>query len=310
MAVSISHIPGSTRLSRLARQYMDHLTVERSLSVNTLAAYSRDLGKYLNHLSARKIDDPGSIGREDVASFAEALEGMARSSVARSMASVRAFHRFLFEEGLTPDDPAKDVQPPKIPQRLPKALPIEDVNRLIEVAGMGEGPVPLRDRALFEFLYGTGARISEAVGASLDDLDTQSRVVRLFGKGRKERVLPLGSFAAEALDAYLVRGRPQLANRGSGSHCVFLNTRGRPLSRQSAWGVIQDVARRAQISTHISPHSLRHSFATHLLEGGADVRIVQEMLGHSSVTTTQIYTHVSRDTVREVYAASHPRALS
>ncbi len=310
MVASISQIPGSTRLSRAARQYLDHLTVERSLSVNTLAAYSRDLGKYLNHLSARNIEDPEMVTREDVASFAEALEAMARSSVARSVASVRSFHRFLFEEGMTSDDPAKDVQPPKVPQRLPQTLTVAEVNRLIDVSGVGDGPIPIRNRALLEFLYGTGARISETVGMSLDDLDTEAKMVRLFGKGRKERILPMGSFAVQALDAYLVRARPQLAVRGGGKPAVFLNTRGRPLSRQSAWAILQDVATRAQISAHISPHSLRHSFATHLLEGGADVRIVQEMLGHSSVTTTQIYTHVSRDTVREVYAASHPRARS
>lgn len=310
MAARIPQIPGTTRLSRTSRQYLDHLAVERSLSVNTLAAYSRDLGKYLKHLSSRGIDDPEMVSREDVASFAEALEGMARSSVARSIASVRSYHRFLFEEGVTSRDPASDVQPPKIPQRLPQALTIAEVNRLIDVAGTGEGPIPMRDRALFEFLYGTGARVSEAVGMCLDDVDVEKRMVRLFGKGRKERVLPLGTFAVQALEAYLVRARPQLAQRGGGNPAVFLNTRGRPLSRQSAWALLQEVAGRARISTHISPHSLRHSFATHLIEGGADVRIVQEMLGHSSVTTTQIYTHVSRDTVREVYAASHPRAQS
>ncbi|MFN8047112.1 MAG: site-specific tyrosine recombinase XerD [Ancrocorticia sp.] len=310
MALAPVNIPGSTPLARAARQYLDHLMVERSLSVNTLAAYGRDLGKYLSHLEARGISSPSDVTREDVASFPESLQQMAPASVARSMTSARSFHRFLYEEGLTAADPAADVQPPKIPQRLPQGLTVEEVNLLLDVAGIGEGPVPLRDRALLEFLYGTGARISEAVDLNIDDLDTRTRQVRLFGKGRKERVLPLGTYAIEALEAYLVRGRPELATRGSGTPAVFLNTRGRKLSRQSAWGILQDVAGRAQLTTHISPHSLRHSFATHLLEGGADVRIVQEMLGHSSVTTTQIYTHVSRDTVREVYASSHPRAIS
>ncbi len=310
MVLAPVNIPGSTPLARAARQYLDHLTVERSLSVNTLAAYGRDLGKYLSHLDGRGISSPQDVTREDVASFPESLQPMAPASVARSMTSARSFHRFLCEEGLTATDPAADVQPPKIPQRLPQALTLDEVTSLLDVAGTGEGAVPLRDRALLEFLYGTGARISEAVGLTIDDLDTASQYVRLFGKGRKERVLPLGTYAIDALEAYLVRGRPALAERGNGTPAVFLNTRGRALSRQSAWGILQNVAVRAHLTTHISPHSLRHSFATHLLEGGADVRIVQEMLGHSSVTTTQIYTHVSRDTVREVYASSHPRAIS
>jgi integrase/recombinase XerD len=302
--------PGSDALARAARQYLAHLAVERSLSENTLAAYRRDLQKYLHHLASRGVGDPAAVTREDVASFADVLAAMAPSSVARSMTAARSFHRFLFEEGTTPDNPARDVRPPKLPRRLPKALTVEEISRLIEAASMGDTPVSLRDRALLEVLYGTGARISEAVGLTADDIDTEARVIRLFGKGRKERLLPLGSYAIEALDAYSVRGRPALARHGAGTPILFLNTRGRPLSRQSAWTIVQQAAERAGLGGRVSPHSLRHSFATHLLQGGADVRVVQEMLGHSSVTTTQIYTLVTRDTVREVYAAAHPRALS
>jgi integrase/recombinase XerD len=199
------------------------------------------------------------------------------------------------------------------PKRLPKAISTADVERLLEAASIGEGPVPLRDRALLELLYSTGARISEAVGLDVDDLDlTHGRAsVRLRGKGRKERVVPVGSYAVDAVDAYLVRARPALAGEGRGTPAVFLNTRGARLSRQSAWGLLSAAAERAHLdgAAHVSPHTLRHSFATHLLAGGADVRVVQELLGHASVTTTQIYTLVTRDTLREVYATAHPRAL-
>jgi len=310
-------LPGPEPIARLGEQFLAHLAVERSLSHNTVSSYRRDLAKYFSHLQARGIALIGDVGPEDVASFAECLEGMARASVARSMTAVRSFHAFVFEEGSAGANPAADVRPPKIPSRLPKAMDIDDVAALIAAGGAGEGPAPLRDRALLEVLYATGARISEAVGLVVDDLDADSRVLRLFGKGRKERVVPMGTYAWEALDAYLVRGRPVLAERGRGVPQVFLNTLGRPLSRQSAWAVLQQAAERAGLAgagvpdeRRISPHTLRHSFATHLLAGGADVRVVQEMLGHASVTTTQIYTKVTVDHLREVYATSHPRALA
>ena len=299
----------SISLARAGEQFLAHLAVERSVSPNTLSAYRSDLSKYFAHLASRGRADLAGVEREDVASFPESLEAMA-ASVARSLAAVRSFHRFAFEEGLTATNPAGDVRPPKLASRLPKALTVDQVASLIEATRVGEGPVPLRDCALVELLYGTGARISEAVGLSGDDLDLPGAAVRLFGKGRKERVVPLGGYAVEAMEAYLVRARPALACRGPGTPLLFLNTRGRPLSRQSAWGALQAAAGRAGLPAHISPHTLRHSFATHLLQGGADVRVVQELLGHSSVTTTQIYTLVDRDTVREVYAASHPRALT
>jgi integrase/recombinase XerD len=203
---------------------------------------------------------------------------------------------------------------------------VDDVGRLLEAAGAGEGSVPLRDRALLELLYSTGGRISEVVGLDVDSVGwlgredgdavrPQDAVVRLLGKGSKERVVPVGSFARDALDAYLVRARPALAAAGggagrrAGTPALFLNTRGARLSRQSAWAVLQAASERAGLTEHVSPHTLRHSFATHLLAGGADVRVVQELLGHASVTTTQIYTMVTPDTLREVYAAAHPRAL-
>lgn len=299
-----------TDLAHATRQYLAHLSVERSLSPNTTAAYSRDLNRYLAHLEARHVSSIEAISEEDVASFPESLSDLATTSIARALTSVRSFHKFLFEEGLTPTDPAAHVRPPKIPARLPHALTIDEVEKLIAASSVGSDAVALRNQALLEVLYGTGARISEAVNLAPDDLDLTDHSIRLFGKGRKERVLPLGHYAQQAVEAYLVRGRPELLRRGTGDSHVFLNLRGRALSRQSAWAILQESAERANIATHISPHTLRHSFATHLLQGGADIRVVQEMLGHSSVTTTQIYTHVSQDTIREVYTGAHPRALT
>lgn len=235
---------------------------------------------------------------------------LSASSAARTIVAVRGFHRFLVFEGEVSSDPAGAVTPPKAPSRLPKAIPLEDVERLLAAAAVGDTPVALRDRALFEVLYGVGARISEAVGLDVDDLDLEvdQGSVRLFGKGSKERVVPVGSYARAATAAYLVRGRPALAQRGRGTPALFLNQRGDRLSRQSAWAALQSAADRAGLTGHLSPHTLRHSFATHLLDGGADVRVVQELLGHASVTTTQIYTMVSVQRLREVYAGAHPRA--
>lgn len=233
---------------------------------------------------------------------------LAANSAARAVVAVRGLHRFLLREGLTTTDPARGVRPPSPPKRLPKAISVEDVAGLLAAAGADQTPRALRDRALLELLYGCGARISEAVGLDLDELDVASGTVRLLGKGGKERVVPVGSYAREAVSAYLVRGRPELAAAGAGSPALFLNARGGRLSRQSAWTVLRAAAQRAGVRTEISPHTLRHSFATHLLDGGADVRVVQELLGHASVTTTQVYTLVTVDRLREVYATAHPRA--
>jgi len=227
---------------------------------------------------------------------------LAASSAARALVAVRGLHKFAVREGLVELDAAREVKPPAAPRRLPKALPVGEVLRLLET------PSGLRDRALLEVLYSTGARISEAVGLDLDDIDTHERTVLLDGKGGKQRLVPIGRPALDALDAYLVRMRPALAAAGRGTPAVFLNVRGGRLSRQTAWQTLKVAAERAGIAASVSPHTLRHSFATHLLEGGADVRVVQELLGHASVTTTQIYTLVTVNTLREVYATAHPRA--
>jgi integrase/recombinase XerD len=305
-------------LQQAQQTYLDHLAVERGLAANTLSSYRRDLRRYLAHLAGRDIDAPAAIGEADVSSFLVALrEGdekhppLAANSAARAVVAVRGFHRFLLREGLVTVDAARGVRPPSPPKRLPKAISVQEVEALLAAAGADETPRALRDRALLELLYGCGARISEAVGLDVDDLDVDpagSGTVRLLGKGSKERVVPVGSYAREAASAYLVRGRPALAVSGSGSPALFLNARGGRLSRQSAWTVLRAAAERAGLRRQISPHTLRHSFATHLLDGGADVRVVQELLGHASVTTTQVYTLVTVDRLREVYATSHPRA--
>ena len=238
---------------------------------------------------------------------------LSAGSAARTVVAVRGFHKFAVREGLAAGDPSAAVRPPAPAKRLPKALPLADIERILDAAGAPGTALALRDRALLEVLYGTGARISEAVGLDLDDLDpepeTRGRTVLLRGKGSKERMVPVGSYAREAVDAYLVRGRPELAATGPGLPALFLNARGGRLSRQSAWTVLAKAAERAGVTAEVSPHTLRHSFATHLLDGGADVRVVQELLGHASVTTTQVYTLVTVDSLREVYATAHPRAL-
>jgi integrase/recombinase XerD len=280
------------------------------LSENSLAAYRRDLSVYLAWLSNQGIGDTGSITPAVVSQFAaeraSAEPAPAAKSLARLQSSVRGWHRFLAREGIEQDNPALRLRPPKLPRMLPKALTIDQVERLL-AAPSAEDPVGIRDRALLELLYATGARVSEAVELDVDDV-TQGELLRLRGKGNKERIVPLGSYARKAIDAYLTRVRPALAAKGKASARLFLGARGAPLSRQNVWLIIRAAAEAAQLTVAVSPHTMRHSFATHLLQGGADVRVVQELLGHSSVATTQIYTHVSVDALRDVYLTSHPRA--
>jgi integrase/recombinase XerD len=309
-------------LQRVVHQYLDHLMVERGLAANTLAAYRRDLNRYLGALAAAGVSDLTQVTTGHVtAHLAMLREGdparppLAAASAARAVSAVRGLHRFAHAEGLTADDVARPVPPPTPARRLPRALAVAEVERLLAAAGPAGGdPRGLRDVALLEFLYGTGARISEAVSASVDDLDLDQQVVLLRGKGGRARLVPVGGCAVAAVADWLGRGRPVLARAGGGraGPALFLNHRGRRLSRQSAWAVLRAAAGRAGIATDgvrgVSPHTLRHSYATHLLDGGADVRVVQELLGHASVTTTQVYTLVTVERLREVYATSHPRA--
>jgi integrase/recombinase XerD len=320
----LAHLPSSRAtqpgpspsepLDRALRDYLAHLSVERGLSANTVAAYRRDLVRYAGFLAVAGKAGLGGVTEADVTGFVESVRQgadggrpLSPSSTARALAAVRGWHRFAQAEGLAVDDPSADVRAPTQLRRLPHALSVDDVAALLDAAGTGDGPLPLRDRALLELLYATGARISEIVGLDVDGVG-DSTAVRLFGKGSKERVVPVGSFARDALEAYLVRSRPALVAAGRGTPALFLNTRGARMSRQTAWAALQSAAARAGLKEHVSPHTLRHSFATHLLSGGADVRVVQELLGHASVTTTQIYTMVTPDALREVYAAAHPRA--
>ncbi|MFC7328397.1 site-specific tyrosine recombinase XerD [Marinactinospora rubrisoli] len=327
----------SPALESAVRGYLDHLTVERGLAANTLTSYRRDLRRYLHFLAARGRDELAQVRETDVTEFLRGLrEGDADhpplgvNSAGRAVVAVRGLHRFALREKLTAVDPAQQVRPPAPPKRLPKAISLRQVETLLAAVDTGDDPRALRDRALLELLYGTGARISEAVGLDVDDAerltvgsgaeepaDTPAgpdarggvAVVRFRGKGGKERLVPIGRFARRALDAYLVRARPALAAHGRGTPALFLNARGGRLTRQGAWAVLRAAAERVGL-TDVSPHTLRHSFATHLLDGGADVRVVQELLGHASVTTTQVYTLVTVDRLREVYAASHPRAVA
>ncbi len=316
----------------MVRTYLDHLGVERGLAANTLSSYRRDLRRYLAYLEAQGVGRLDDVTEATVTGFLMALrEGdadhppLGASSAARMVVAVRGFHRFAVKDGLATADPSAGVRPPSPAKRLPKALSLADVEAILDAAGAAGTTLALRDRALLELLYGTGARISEAVGLDVDDLvlapDEEmggetgevSGTVLLRGKGGKERIVPLGRYAREALTAYLVRARPELisglASGVTGNAALFLNSRGGRLSRQSAWTVIVRSAERAGVTAEVSPHTMRHSFATHLLEGGADVRVVQELLGHASVTTTQIYTLVTVDSLREVYATAHPRAI-
>lgn len=303
------------------QSYLDHLDVERGVAANTLSSYRRDLRRYRQHLSARAITRLADVAESDISEFVVQLRRgdpdmgvpeLSAASTARALIAVRGLHRFAAVEGMVPVDVARAVKPPSPTRRLPKSLTVEQVEALLLAAGgdgPADGPLSLRNRALLELLYSTGARISEAVGLDVDDVDTEARSVLLWGKGGKQRLVPVGRPAIEALHSYLVRGRPDLARRGRSSvPALFLNSRGGRLSRQSAWQVLADAAERAKITAAVSPHTLRHSFATHLLEGGADVRVVQELLGHASVTTTQIYTLVTVSALREVWAGAHPRA--
>lgn len=318
-----------TELERSIEIYLQYLGLERGLAENTLAAYGRDLHRYRDYLASVGVIAPRSITKKHVRDFAVACaetpsasgKPLSQRSIARIIVGVRGAHKFWLRENVTAFDPAAGVQPPTPGARLPKAIPVEQVTRLLEAPDITT-EVGLRDRAILEFLYSTGARISEIINVDLDDVvfdrekETNSdgnpagipAIARLFGKGNKERVVPVGSYAARAVEDYRVRSRPSLVANGKGTPALFLNARGGRLTRQGAYLILKKHAERAKLPGEISPHTLRHSFATHLLEGGADIRVVQELLGHASVTTTQVYTKVTADTLREVFAASHPRA--
>lgn len=292
--------------------WLDHLAVERGVSANTLSNYRRDVHRYLDWLEAAgttDLDDVTAAMLEDyVADLrrgGEDRKGLAASSASRALVVARGLHKFAVSEGAVAADVAAGVSPPKLGEKLPDTLSIAEVSMLLDACPT-DTPTQLRDKALLEVLYATGARISEVLALVVDDIAETRDFIKVTGKGDKQRIVPVGGAAQRALEAYLVRARPALST--GKTHAVFLNKRGGALSRQSAWTIIKDAAARAGIDKDISPHTMRHSFATHLLEGGADVRTVQELLGHASVTTTQIYTHVTPENLREVWSTAHPRS--
>jgi integrase/recombinase XerD len=295
-----------------ARAYLDHLRVERGLAVNTVAAYRRDLELYTRYLQETGVDGPVAATTGDVEGFvawmreqdSAAGEPYAASSIARALVAVRGLHRFLAREGRVPHDVTADIETPRTPRPLPKALSESQVERLLDTV-TGDEPADLRDRAMLELLYASGLRISELVGLDVDDVDPVDRSVTVTGKGSKMRVVPFGVAAAGALEAWMVRGRPALE---PATPAMFVNQRGRRLTRQGAWKIVKGYADAVGLHDTVSPHTLRHSFATHLLNGGADVRVVQELLGHADVSTTQVYTSVSRTRLRQVFDRAHPRA--
>ena len=299
------------------QSFLDHLTIERGLSSNSISAYRRDLAKFSDFLDKEKLDFE-RLSEDEIISFEVWLKGlgMAVTSINRNISALKSFYKYLAQEFST-NNPVSAVLSSKVPRRLPKALTIKEITSLIDSTKREGDPISLRDHAVIELLYGTGARVSEIVGIDINDF-AQSDVegnpittLKLRGKGSKERIVPLGSFAKNALDEYLVRIRPNLLRKSKSARvetALFLNQRGSRLSRQTAWQMISDAADSTGLSGKVSPHVFRHSYATHLLDGGADIRVVQELLGHASVTTTQIYTLITIDKVREAYATAHPRA--
>lgn len=298
-------------MKALIDDYLGHLAVERGASPNTLAAYGRDLGEYRAFLDTRGIDDPDRISRDDVTAYIAMLRkrGLAPSSVERKVASVKGLHKFLVREGITENHPTARLPLPKVPERLPDVVSMEQAEALLSQP-FADSPLGLRDRALLEVLYGCGLRVSELTALDLGDLDLAEGFVRVFGKGSKERLVPVGGMASHALEAYMRRGRPFLRPKRSVSSAdaaLFVGARGGRLSRQSVFRIVREHGARVGLDG-LHPHTLRHSFATHLLEGGADLRALQEMLGHADISTTQVYTHVDRRHIREEYLSTHPRA--
>ena len=300
----------------LREQFLVHIGIERGLAKATVSAYESDLNKYVAWLQTHGIAKPDDIAKQDVEDYIAALDadGESARSKARRLASIHEFHRFALAQHAVSADVAASVKAPKGASVLPDVLSVDEVSRLLDAAAVGGStdPVVLRDKALLEFMYATGCRVSEAVGTNLDDIDLEEKVVRLMGKGSKQRLVPLGSYARNSVVAYLNAGRGELERRSTAKvperRALFLNKRGKRISRQSVWEIVKTAGERAGIIKPLHPHTLRHSFATHLIQGGADVRTVQELLGHASVTTTQIYTHVSPEALIETYLTAHPRA--
>ncbi|MGH2687720.1 MAG: site-specific tyrosine recombinase [Actinomycetota bacterium] len=309
----------SGTLDRAAREHEAWLAGERGVSPHTVAAYRRDLAQWLRYLHARGRSAPDDVQEADLTAYLGTIRarggpdgatpGLAPASVNRRMAAIRSFHRFCVREGLATADPTRHLRSGNLARALPKALPVDDVVRLIEAPDLSS-VLGLRDRAMLELLYGCGMRVSELTALDRDDVDFEARTVRCLGKGGKERVVPLGRHAQAAVEAYLVRARPELAARSvtTRAHPLFLSAPGRRLTRQGLWKIVKTYAERIELPPGVTPHTLRHSCATHMLDGGADIRVVQETLGHARLTTTQVYTAVSQERLVETYLTAHPRA--
>jgi integrase/recombinase XerD len=301
-------------LFRQIERFLDHLAVERGVAPNTRTAYRRDLGLYLRFLERRRINDATKVGEKDVSEFlgylrsAEYEPGKRYSdaTVARVLAAVRGLHRYLLREGEARTDPSEPIGSMRVPRAIPKALSKDEVEQLLSAVPQDGAPA-VRDRAMLEVLYAAGLRISELTALDVDDIDLDVATVRCLGKGSKERIVPIGRAAVEALGSYLTQARPGLVKKRSNA-ALFVNQRGQRLTRQGCWKLLKRYAERANLTRRISPHTLRHSFATHLLDHGADIRVVQELLGHASVSTTQVYTLTSQEKLRKVYDSAHPRA--
>lgn len=292
-------------------EYLVHLKIERDLAENSIISYRRDIEKYIQYLEAEKVTDWNNIDRYDIVLFLQKLkeEGISNNSVIRMTSSLRQFHQYLRQERITDQDPMQYVETPKKAEILPKVLSIEEVDKLLQAPDTNK-PIGLRDRALLEVMYATGLRISELVELEMSELHLSMGFIQTIGKGNKERILPVGGEAINWLNEYLMDSRPVFVKRAvEESPYVFLNARGGGLSRQGVWKNLKKTVQEAGVKQNVSPHMLRHSFATHLLENGADLRIVQELLGHSDISTTQIYTHITKTRMKDIYDQYHPRAL-
>jgi integrase/recombinase XerD len=295
-------------MDKLIERFVHYLAVERGLALNTLESYQRDLLAYASFLKRNSITDLNQTRRANIIAFLAELQrkGRATATISRNLASMRAFYGFLLRDGLIDNDPTANLESPKIEKRLPKVLSVSEVEALLESPDMGN-VAGIRDKAMLELLYATGIRVSELVSLNLSDVNLNMGFLKCYGKGSKERIIPLGSVSLKAVSEYVMRSRVKLMRQPE-EESLFLNHHGQRLSRQGFWKIIKKYATTASIDKEITPHTLRHSFATHLLENGADLRSVQEMLGHADISTTQIYTHLTKSRLKEVYAKTHPRA--
>ena len=290
------------------RSYIHFLELEKNASKNTIASYTIDVVRYLEYLEARSITNSESIREKHISEFLSMLYdlGLAPRSIARNLSSIKMFHKFLVGEGTTNNDPTQNIDSPKLGKTLPDVLSQDEIEAILNQANTAER-LGVRDRAILETMYATGMRVSEVVGLKQSHIFRSDGIVRVFGKGSKERLVPIGRSALEWIGRYSTQVRPQLSKKGSGKDYVFLNARGKPLSRMTIWNIVKTYTLKSGIKKEVHPHTIRHSFATHLLEGGADLRAVQEMLGHVDISTTQIYTHIDREYLKEVHRTFHPR---